>query len=501
MQAQVLRGEHAAARATLAEALVEYPASIDLRRAQAGELHRFGRNTDAESLLRDLLADNPRDAASAFNLADLLADQGRPSSSAQALRECFAASTGDDDPELAIRAIEQLDALDEKANAAAIAQLAIARHPDDSRLHAYAGMLEIQLGNFGQAREHYLFALGHDARAWEWHAPLGLSSAQRYVDDGHPDFQLFRDGLRRPDLSGLARAELCFALGKAFDDIGDYPQAAQQFRDGNAIARRLTNWSRKPWRRAVEARLSAAPVNPALEPSIDFTPVFIVGMPRTGTTLLAELLSRHPATRNRGELPWLAQLAQRPSLAGTPGHAALQAAAAEYVRRARRDDAGNARWFIDKQPLNFRYLDLALALFPDARVIHCQRHARDTALSLWMQCFLEDVQGYSYDFDDILLVMRDEQRLMAHWDQSFPGAIRTVRYEDLVSDPDAVTGTLAQWIGLPPIGAADASSPQVATGIGSASLWQARQPVHTRSRGRWTRYASLVPELSRFPDG
>jgi hypothetical protein len=234
-----------------------------------------------------------------------------------------------------------------------------------------------------------------------------------------------------------------------------------------------------------------------VDPRDDFTPVFVVGMPRSGTTLVAELLSRHPKVCNRGELPCIANLAARPALNGNPARAELERAAATYVAHSRQDDAGEARWFLDKQPMNFCYLDLVLAMFPHAKIIHCQRGARDTALSLWMQCFLKDVQGYSYDFGDIALVMRDHDKLMAHWASRHPASIRTLRYEELASDPARLIGELAAWIGLPPGTAAPPAGPK--SSISTASLWQARQPVHTRSVGRWRHYAAFVPELSRIP--
>jgi hypothetical protein len=186
-------------------------------------------------------------------------------------------------------------------------------------------------------------------------------------------------------------------------------------------------------------------------------------------------------------------------LAGDPNRAELQRAATRYVAQARRDDAGEAYWFIDKQPLNFRYVDLALALFPDARIVLCQRSPRDTALSLWMQCFLEDVQGYAYDFGDIALVMRDCERLMAHWRQRFHASIRNIRYEELVSRPGPVVDELAGWMGLPTADPAIIPHSMPASTISTASLWQARQPVNVRSIGRWQHYASCIPELMKLP--
>ncbi|HJP97162.1 MAG TPA: sulfotransferase [Rhodanobacteraceae bacterium] len=499
-QAHLARGDLAAARTTLAQALSEHPAERDLQRAHAGVLQRSGRSSEAESQLRGLLDADPADAASAFTLTGMLQEQGRTSAAATILRACFEPSSNRRDADLAIRAIELLDDCDRKADAAAIAAMAIETNPDDARLHAYAGMLQIQLGEFERARQHYLFALQHDERAWEWHVPIGLASAQRYGSREHPDLTLMRTGLQREGLSDKARAELHFAIGKAHDDLGDYPEAAQHFREGNAIAHRLTKWSRKSWRRAAEARLALPAGTQHADPAPDFAPVFIVGMPRSGTTLLAELLSRHPKVCHRGELPWVAKLAGFPSLAADPARADLLHAAATYAAHSRQDDAGDARWFIDKQPLNFRYVDLMLAMFPNARIIHCRRRSRDTALSLWMQCFLEDVQGYSYDFDDIAIVMRDCERLMTHWRQRFPDAIRSVQYEPLVANPAGVIQGLANWIGLRPLETGTPSPPsQPASSISSASLWQARQPVNTRSVGRWRHYASLVPALSRFP--
>jgi tetratricopeptide (TPR) repeat protein len=499
VRAEVLRGNLQRARSLADQAIGAFPESLELRRAQAGILQQCGLAEAAEAALRALLARHPGDAASAFSLARMLREQGRTAAAAAVLRACFADEANRRDANLSITAIELLDESDRKRDAEAIAEAAIEANPDDPRLHAYAGMLAVQTGEFERAREHYLFALDHDPRAVKWHVPIGLASTLRYPDPTHPDFARFRAGLRRDDLSDLARAELHFALAKACDDIGDYGEAAQNLRSGNAIRKRDAAWSRKAWRRAIEARLAAAPNMPGIPPTPDFSPIFIVGMPRSGTTVLADRLGRLPGVCNRGEPPWLARLALQPELQGATNGAVLERAAKTYVAHVRQDDAGDARWFIDKQPLNFRYLDLALAMFPDAKVIYCQRNARDTALSLWMQCFLEDVQGYSYDFDDIARVMRDCERLMEHWRQRYPGSIRTVRYEDLVAAPDGIVAELTAWIGIP-----DTAADAVATNhrsdnvISTASLWQARQPIHSRSVNRSEQYLPYIPELSRL---
>lgn len=491
----VLRDDHDGAEALLSGALGEYPQSVELRRVLAGIYLQTQRGTQAEPVLRELLTQHPDDAGAAFALARMLKDEGRMSAAAAVMRACF--EHGRHDTELAIQAIELLDDCGRKQDAAAIAERAIAVSPHDPRLYAYAGMLEVQLGEFERARQRYIFALEHSPQACEWHVPYGMASAQRYASDAHPDFHLFGACLQRTDLSDKARASLLFALGKAHDDVGNFAQAAQHFRQANAFAHALTKWSRKPWRRAVEARLAAPLYSHRLEPPRDFVPVFIVGMPRSGTTLVAELLSRYPGVCNRGELPWLATLAQQPALIGDPQRSELERAAAIYEAQLRQDDS-DARWFLDKQPLNFRYVGLMLALWPNARIIHCRRSERDTALSLWMQSFTEEVQGYAYDFADMAVVMRDCDRLMTHWRKSYAASIHTVHYEQLVADPKSTIAAAAAWLGLPAADAAMVPDKPAST-ISTASLWQARQPVYTRSVQRWRNYAPYVPELLKFP--
>lgn len=218
-------------------------------------------------------------------------------------------------------------------------------------------------------------------------------------------------------------------------------------------------------------------------------------MPRSGSTLAAKLLSRFPDVCNRGELPWLGMLMQHPAMAGTPKPETLREAAAIYEAHLLRDDS-DARWFIDKQPFNFRYIDRFLAMFPHARIIHCTRSPRDVALSLWTQSFSDEILGFSCDFADIAVVMQDCDRLMARWTAQYPASIRTLRYEALVADPDAAINQISEWLGLP--AAEDAAPSSSADNISTASLWQARQPVHQRSVARWQHYLPYVPELERF---
>lgn len=479
----------------LQHALQAHPRSTALRQAQAGLLLQRGDARAAEELLRALLAEPSAQLASSFTLARLLKGQGRMRAVADVMRGAFPASGGD--LEQRIQAIELLDDCGRKHDAADLAEVEIAAGNADPRLHAYAGMLQAQLGRFDVARERYAFVAANSPQAPDWHVPQGLAGLQRYADAGHPDFALFRRYLAAP-LNDDARTSLLFALGKAHDDIGEYAQAAHFLRDANARAAAKAHWSRKRWARSIEVRRKRRLPAVTLEPEPGWTPVFIVGVPRSGTTLVARQLAEHALVCHRGESPWLPALAER--IDGTEGgdyRQRLADAAATYAAQLRQDDAPAARWFIDKQPRNFLHVDLILSLFPNARIIQCQRRARDIALSLWMQSFHDRSLDFSCDFADIAAYIRGARQLMAGWQARYPHAVRTIRYEELTADPTTCLAGLTQWLGLPLSRVARTDDDHA---ISTASLWQARQPVHTHSVDRWRCYAPFLPELMQIAE-
>ena len=493
-QVLVLRGDIDTAGTVLLAATAAYPDSIELRFALAGIQQQANQHADAETSLRSILEAQPGHVAATFLLAQVLKQQGRLQAAAAAVRALF--DHGPQDIATTIQAVELLDDCGRKRDAAAICEAEITAGSTDARIHAYAGMLEIQLGEFERARENYAFALAHDTRALEWNIPMGLSRLQRYRDDSHPDFNLFREALQRHDLSEKARMATLFALGKAHDDIGDYAQAARYLRQANAMAHANLPWSRKRWRRSIDARMARAPPSVRFPPSNDWAPLFIVGVMRSGTTLVAELLSRHPDVCNRGELTHLPALAQKLSDVSEAGVEVFAQVATTYERQLRQDDSG-AHWFIDKHPMNFLNIDLIMALWPNARIIHCRRNPRDTALSLWSQLFIDDTQGYAYDFADIYAVIQGCARLMTHWQKRHARSIYNISYEQLTADPANGMAALTDWLGLPPRDLLAAKSQAVT--ISTASLWQARQPVYTASVERWRHYTAYLPELLRFP--
>jgi hypothetical protein len=171
-----------------------------------------------------------------------------------------------------------------------------------------------------------------------------------------------------------------------------------------------------------------------------------------------------------------------------------------FAAQLRRDDEP-AHFYIDKNPLNFRYLDVIAALFPNARMIHCRRDRHDVALSLWCQHFAHEDMGFAYDFDDIAAFADGYLRLMRHWRPCNPLPIFDVDYEALVTAPDVELARVAVFLGLDWVSANRVHAHPYRDAIATASVWQARQPIHTGSIGRWHRYKALLPAAeAAFPD-
>jgi tetratricopeptide (TPR) repeat protein len=489
-----LRRQTALAGHVAQAALAQYPDTLDLRRALAMVLFESGQLALATAALETIEHDFPGDAATTLTLARALAQGGRAGAAASVTSQLFAATAQPVD--VLIQAVEILDGCDRKTEALRLCENAIAAGSTDTRLHMYAGSLANQLGRFMQAREYFMHVLKHDQRAHEWFVANGLAIAQRYAEASHPDFALFEQALMRSDLSPRARASLLFALGKGFDDIDEIGQAATRFREGNALRRQLRSWSRDDWQHLVQSRLRAQAPAP-MQRRADWTPVFIVGIPRSGSSLVAARLSSHAGVRNRGELPWLQHLARQLPDPASAAASRLHELADIYQSHLLQDDAP-ARFYLDKQPLNLLFLDLILGLWPHAKIVHCHRAARAVALSLWMQDFADAQHGYAFDFDEIRAFMHGCEQLMTHWQQRYPHAINRLDYETFVARPDACIAALGAWIGIDPLQSSpDATAPG---SIATASLWQARQPVYSRSIGRWRAYAQAIPELAMFSE-
>lgn len=462
---------------------------VDARYRNGNALRMSGDVEAAEAEFRRALASDPGHRDAAYSLAFMLREQGRTGAAAQVIGDWWKQAAPSADAALA--AIGFVIECADYPCADAMAFDAHRRWPADARLSARAGEIALALGAFDKAADLLRDALDRDASlstAW-----LRLAYCKRFDSAADADVLRLRRGWENSALDRTARTCAGFALGKALDDLGDYAQAVEVLRPANAQARAAANWDAQDWQRLLDARTRL----PTLAADSGFVPIFIVGLPRTGTTMIAGSLARHADVRDRGELNWIGAMFEHLREHGRFGDANALAAVADLIRRQMRRDDAPARFYIDKNPLNFRYLDLVAALFPQTQVVYCTRNARDTALSLWMQRFAHEDLGFAYAFETIAAAQKLCAALMRRWQEELPIGIVRIEYERFVADSQGAQSRLAAQLGIGSQARADASAEAITT----ASVWQARQPVYSRSVGRWQRYAPFLPELAAlFPD-
>jgi hypothetical protein len=301
-----------------------------------------------------------------------------------------------------------------------------------------------------------------------------------------------------------------FALGKALDDCKDYDQAFFHYDKGNALRRRELQFDAgevdRQFDRLIEWFSPELMETLSQKGSSKTQPLFVVGMPRSGTTLLEQVLCAHPDVGTAGELRDLARIARNVArsnekpwpacLAGMPAEK-LQAMASEYLGALESRAPGSVR-VIDKMPQNFLHVGFAALLFPDATVVHCARDPLDTCLSNYFQIFPGGID-FAYDLSELGRYYRNYQRLMSHWQALLGERLVTVRYEELVSDPEPVLRTLLKAIGLPWDPACLSHHDSVQR-VDTLSLYQVRQPLNTGSTKRWRNYEKHLGPLREALD-
>ena len=477
------------ALATLQRASQEAPRERQVR-YWLGNAHRMaGGFDDAYGIFRELLAEQPGDFDTSFALAFLLRDAGKPEEAATVLL------TAAEQPGLEVEQLLQLAGFlrDSNQYAAAIevCEKAMAQRPRDAELHFKLGRLYQASGMFDRALVALRSALDIDPSlgpAW-----TVLAQQQRFTSADDEDYVRIRDAAHR---SHGREADMCiaFAHGKALDDLGQWPEAWTRYVKGNQMMASTMPWRGRNWRREVERAIGRTPADTggAPVPADGRKAVFIVGMPRSGTTLLEAMLDRHPDINGRGELNFL-------------GHFAQQRPASGSFSDADRRELGDAIWaqmrlegpeggcYIDKNPLNFRYLDTAFELIPSARVLHLARDGRDSCLSCFFQLFQHEDAAFSYDLDNLVTFYSGYRRLMAHWRNIYADRILDVSYEELVADDENVLRRVLRFLGADWDDAVTRPSSDSGRALRTASVWQARQAVHSQSVGRFRHYYEQAP--------
>ena len=302
---------------------------------------------------------------------------------------------------------------------------------------------------------------------------------------------------------------LHYMLGRLHDREGDYDVAFGHYAQANTLL--SSNFDRKEHKDMLEAMIASysREAFPTLARSgcQDERPVFILGMPRSGSSLIEQILASHAQVFGAGELNHARNLAAelfpgRESKLGAylPSVTAQQfdALAKRYLALAG-EQAGTATRITDKMPANFLWLGLIAQMFPHARVIHCLRDPRDTCLSIYFQLFTQ-AHPYASDLGDLAFYYRGYERMMTHWRAVLDLPMLEVRYEQLVADQEGQTRAMLDFLGLPWDDACLAFH-QSKRATATASWDQVRQPVYTRSLQRWRNYqAHIGPLIDEFGD-
>ncbi len=336
-----------------------------------------------------------------------------------------------------------------------------------------------------------------------------LAGSRRYGPEDTHEISHLQTLVDSPKLSQSSRMSLHFALGKMLDDCGVFDQAFEHYRSGNRLKRETVDFSREEYIAEVSETITAFSRQffrqklGSGDPSE--LPVFIVGVPRSGTTLVEQIIASHPQVFGADELPYMLAITTAlptylhtntpyPSCVTMIDEPLARSLAKDYLKKLQAI-GGNALRVSDKMPGNYFALGLIALLFPRARVIHCRRDPLDVCLSIYFHRFAHG-HGYAYDLADIAVHYCQYERLVQHWREVLPLDMCEVQYEELVTNLGSVSRRLIDYCGLP----WDDRCLEYYKNdraVRSMSHWQVRQPIYTRSVNRWRNYEKYLGPLKK----
>ncbi len=385
---------------------------------------------------------------------------------------------------------------------------------DSEQMGAYLGLgqLRMEQGRMDEARTAFTQAM--EMRPDQIAPHVFMAQVRKCTVDDPVVARLQQESAKLPTMTSSRALSLHFSLGKVYDDLGDYDRAFSHFQEGCRIKRGTLQYDSERHRqlyRNIAAFFSAetmARLGGTGDPSE--LPLFVLGMPRSGTTLVETILASHPQVFAAGELHDILRIANQPkpgvqsegfplSMQGLTADDLAQMGS-RYVTGLRRHSAEAGR-ITDKMPANFMALGLIHLMLPHAKVIHVQRNPADICLSAFTRHFNSNSQLHSYDLREMGQFYVDYARLMEHWRQVLPeGAFLDLRYEELVAKPEEKTRALLEYCGLTWDDACLTPHKTLRT-VKTASVTQVREPVYTTSVERWRRYGKhLAPLLEALGD-
>jgi Flp pilus assembly protein TadD len=485
-----------------AEAIVLYEKAIELDSSHAealnnlgGSLAHVGRREEAEQCFRQAIAIKPNYADPYSNLGILLRSKSELVAAESALRRALKLMPTHVEARINLGLVLTYVGRLRDARAC-FAKVLKATPRNVLALHGM-GQIAMLEGRFTEAEATFKRVLELDPKmpaAWSSLANL------RRMTIADADWFAKAEEIANSGIDPLEEADLRFAMGKYDDEVGNFAQAFQNFKRGNELLKNAAeDYDRKERSRLVDelirgySREALSTMEGAGSDSVK--PVFVVGMPRSGTSLAEQIIASHPAVHGAGELTFwerlmVDQTGLRQGILSQPARVNM----AEACLRLLKGHSAEALRVIDKAPVNSDFLGIIYSVFPNARVIYMQRDPIDTCLSCYFQHFLSGL-NFTLDLSDLAHYYREHRRLMAHWRAVLPpGFILDVPYEQLVADQEGWSRKMLQFIGLEWDDRClkfHENTRQVVT----ASAWQVRQKIYSSSVARWRNYEKFIGPL------
>jgi tetratricopeptide (TPR) repeat protein len=497
-------GEWLAAEQVVRGFLATHPADPEALRLLARIALEQGAVEDAGRLLELALGHAPGHAGARYDLVRTLIRRHQHVRARAEAETLLAQDPGNRDYRAAYATA--CVGVGEEARALGVYEALLAEVPEAAEVRLSAGHVLKTLGRETEAAAAYRAAAAlRPAYGDAWWSLANLKT----VRFSAAEIERLRGALADPATRAADRCPLAFALGRALEDEGAYAESFAHYREGNALRRAATGY--RPEAIEAEAARQRALFTPAFLAARagvgcpDAAPIFVVGLPRSGSTLIEQILASHPAVEGTGELADIPRLVHllggdRPPGA-TPaypdGLATLPAAdferlGAGYLAGTLPFRSGRPH-FVDKMPNNFRHLGLIHLMLPNARIIDARREPMACCFSVWKQLFASG-QEWSYGFEDIARYYRSYLGLMAHWEAVLPGRILRVAHEDVVADLEGSVRRLLDFLGLP-FDPACVEFHRTARSVRTASASQVRRPLFRDGLDEWRRFEPWLAPL------
>lgn len=484
-------------------ALQAEPDNVDALRLLASCALAAGRAVEGERLLRHAVALAPDYHGALIDLGRLLKEQEHLAEA----HACFerVVRLSPENPQAHFLLAATLAPRGRTAESAAAYARALDMQPRNAAAWLGLGHVLKTLGRTAEGIAAYRKCIELKPGNGEIWWSLANLKTYRFSD---ADVRHMRECADAPDTDAVSRVNFLFALAKAAEDAGDFTQAWRDYRAGNDAQRALV--SHDP--------VQAQQMNDALIEVFDGSffrarrgwgdpdraPIFVLGLPRAGSTLIEQILASHSAVEGTGELPYIGRIASslgrsRADGTGYPQAArdidAARAAALgeDYLARAAAHRHSDRPFFVDKMPNNFPNVGLIHLLLPNARIIDARRHPMDACVANYRQLYAKG-QAFSYDLTELGEYWLQYHRLMRHWDDVLPGRVLRVEHEALLQDLESGVRRILAWCDLP-FEPACLRYWETERAVRTASSEQVRQPPYTDSVGQWKRYGEHLDEL------